>query len=580
MTDTNAVDQAKEAVYEILKILQVAQVICVDDRYADEIQIEEVIGAAYNIDYDTLQSLMLAYDVSIPEAQDVRSSWFRQTWDQFSQDQQKKLANVILATARLDDGEDVDDLGDASILNELIPEGHLVTLSRTEWLNRKSELLEESSRQRTLYLFDQDLSQDGGSTNEGIQIITSLLAERESKGLICGLLTHTATPENQLEEWNKLSNEHSIPRDRFVVVSKGWLSRDPLTFAHMLKYVALSPDFDRLKNITQEILKRASQSAKNEVGKISIYDLDHIVFKISANEGLWEPDMLFRLHALFHRKESRRLAHEENRLEHLANQLRSVSHIPTDSSNQAMPNAWDIQREELYETKEYLNRHHLPIELGDIFKKIGSDSTKFFILLAQPCDLMVRSDGCRYPDIQHVTLAEVVPLSEEAKLPYEEELHYFGEMPQDRYKVKFKMVHQVECSILDLCVLNSDGKANMQLDGISPIGLRPALKKRFERLKKDYSKKLERMNVLMPKDNDSQPVRSYKNQIKEIISEVLRGELFKGKVSEKQDSKSIAFNCQRIGRLSNARAFGLLMSYTSCISRPAYDPDFGPNTGR
>lgn len=60
--------------------------------------------------------------------------------------------------------------------------------------------------------------------------------------------------------------------------------------------------------------------------------------------------------------------------------------------------------------------------------------------------------------------------------------------------------------------------------------------------------------------------------IHEVKMSLILG-LFKGTLVDKDGRRSISYNCRRVGRLSNARAFGLLMAYTSCLGRPAYDRD-------
>ena len=58
-----------------------------------------------------------------------------------------------------------------------------------------------------------------------------------------------------------------------------------------------------------------------------------------------------------------------------------------------------LYQREVYEDAEYLSRLHTPIELGDLFRK--ENGSKRFVLVAQPCDLMVRNDGSgrRSPDL-------------------------------------------------------------------------------------------------------------------------------------------------------------------------------------
>ena len=51
--------------------------------------------------------------------------------------------------------------------------------------------------------------------------------------------------------------------------------------------------------------------------------------------------------------------------------------------------------------------------------------------------------------------------------------------------------------------------------------------------------------------------------------------LFKGDIAERNGTRVLTYDCQRIARVSRARAIGLLMSYTASLGRPEYDPDFG-----
>ena len=118
-------------------------------------------------------------------------------------------------------------------------------------------------------------------------------------------------------------------------------------------------------------------------------------------------------------------------LEEISAKLRLVSNVPPDSKTFPItPNAWEIQHKELYENPSYINKNHLPIELGDIFKK----GSKKYILLAQPCDLMIRSNGKREPELIRVPLIEINKDDEDVKQcdtfsrhKYIEELPYFSD---------------------------------------------------------------------------------------------------------------------------------------------------------
>ena len=454
----------------------------------------------------------------------------------------------MVVAARQHDGNETDDVADVSILSQLIPEAKLVSLSPSQWEAQKDQLLLDSKDQRTLFLFDRDFSNAGGDSEGGIKIIASLLARNDTESLICGLLTHTVTPETQPQQWDALSKTHGIPRDRFVVIPKLHLSKAPILFAQTLKFAALSPDFTELKRKTKEIIAAAATAAADRVEAVSIYDLDHIVFQVSADEGLWEPDMLFRLHAMFHRLESRRLAHDGRALEAIAAKLRTVSGIPTRCDLLPTPDsAWALQREELYELDDHINRNHLPLELGDIFERVGGDSVKKYILLGQPCDLMVRGDGKRHPELHRVPLAEVVPAD---KMPhYSEEMPYFDASPSKKWFVKLKTVHFVRGCLLDLCVFNQDGVARLAVDGNAPAGMRPAWTARHDILSRHWGRAVRKADMLAPVANESQAVTQVKQQVARDLGGLLfDDDLFKGSLAEAGGVRSVTYNCKRVGR--------------------------------
>lgn len=567
--------QARASVESILTALGVARVVYVDDANDESVSVEDVIAAALGLDATLLLTAFPELGDSIPDDQTVLTAKIREVWGRLDPAVQLERGQAVVVAARRHDGNETDDVADVSILSQLIPEAKLVSLSPSQWDAQKDQLLQDSKTQRTLFLFDRDFSNAGGDSEGGIKIIASLLARNDTESLICGLLTHTVTPETQPQQWDALSKTHGIPRDRFVVIPKLHLSKAPIIFAQTLKFAALSPDFTELKRKTKEIIAAAATAAADRVETVSIYDLDHIVFQVSADEGLWEPDMLFRLHAMFHRLESRRLAHDGGALEAIAAKLRTVSGIPTRCDLLPTPDsAWALQREELYERDDHINRNHLPLELGDIFERVGADSAKKYILLAQPCDLMVRGDGKRHPELHRVPIAEVVPA--ENTPHYSEEMPYFDASPSKKWFVKLKTVHFVRGCLLDLCVFNQDGVARLTVDGNAPAGMRPAWKARHDILARHWGRAIRKADMLAPVANESRAVTQVKQQIARDLGDLLfDDDLFKGSLAEAGGVRTVTYNCKRVGRMSRARAIGLLMSYTSTLARPAYDRAFG-----
>jgi hypothetical protein len=124
----------------------------------------------------------------------------------------------------------------------------------------------------------------------------------------------------------------------------------------------------------------------------------------------------------------------------------------------------------MFESGAHINRLHLPIEIGDVFAKTDGNAAKRFILLGQPCGLMVRPNGARQPQMNQVLLGEVQVVEKSSR--YDEIIPYFGDDPASKHCVRFKRIHSVPVIVLDLCVFNEDGVAH--LPKVCPDRLTPA----------------------------------------------------------------------------------------------------------
>lgn len=571
MAEVANIEKAKAAVSELLQNLGIEQVFCIDDVYAQEWSIEDVQAAQLGLDTQGLLDIMPEFGTVVPGDRDVRRLRFGELWSDMDAATQQERGKRILALAASGDSASPNDHRVASTLQDIVGTGRLVPLSPAAWEKQELDVVGKAAAHRMLVLFDQDLSDAGGSKTGGMALVKNLLAKDTSGNLLCGLLTHTATMANQHEQWEAQSQEHGMDRDRFVIVPKEWLDKDPVGFARMLKLVALSPDCKKLKAKIKVLLTSATAEAAKQVDGISVFNFDQVVFRTAYEEGMWEPDMLFRLHAIFHRTELLRLSHGDKELSQLLERPRKVSLIPTDSESTPARSSWRLQRQEMYDSGEYINGLHLPIEIGDIFQKADGKSTKSFILIGQPCDLMVRSNGERAPEIDDVVLAEVVP--SDRQKPYTELLPCFSEDLAAKHYVMFRRVHAVAPCVLDLCVLNADGKAVMDLSRPCPDQLTPAWKKRFE-IASQKAKSIigQYAKFGEGKSTDKGVLAALRQEaIKAFPPSVSNSRLFSATVELVANGGRMAFNCKRVGRLCRQRATALALQYAACISRPAFD---------
>jgi hypothetical protein len=316
-----------------------------------------------------------------------------------------------------------------------------------------------------------------------------------------------------------------------------------------------------------KVFLEAQRAAQEKIDKINIYDFEHIVFRSSYLEGIWEPETLLRIFELFHKITARESTRSNTLMHQLTTRIRSVSNIPLEMIETSKHNSWKIQRLELYEESDYLHNFHMPIDLGDIFEKTSSG--KKFILLVQPCDLMVRPEGRRKAfegvvaeiDNQLPTDRNGMPLHDSYY-----ELAYFDKNTGDSHYVDFRRTHTVSLWIFDLCVYQNDGLAKFKLGEICPNEVIPGWKKLYEKLFEDVGKKIGKYQQLQQ--------AQYKSEfLKLVIPKSSNENLFKGQID--MSERSLIYDCRRTGRLCQPRAAAMLTKFANYLARAAFEVDFG-----
>lgn len=564
--DASSTETAQQAITQLFKFMDIKRVVCVDDEYAFNVSIEEFIAVCSVLKPTVLQAIPELASFAFDEA-DIWPAQLRTKWEEFEEDMKIQLYRQILLLK--DNGET--DAKDAGILGNLLAGHELQELSPSQWNDMKGQLLQDVVNHKTLFLFDQNLIRDGGSETGGITLIQEILSSEEySDKVMCGLLSSTFEPDIEIERWHEYAKDYNIDRDKFVLISKRRLSEDPLGFARMVKLTVLNTHCRVMKEKVSAVLHAVNQQIQERVEEINIYDFEHIVFHSSNREGVWEPDTLFRIYGVYQRVAARKQAREDEELHALAGRIRSVSNISTKSNGIPPLNSWKIQRMEMYEGNEYLNSLHMPIELGDIFEQ---SSGKKYILLAQPCDLMVRSDGKRHHAVTEVTLASIVDELPKSKRSGEivghdahYELQYFDETLGVSRFVSFRKAQTVRLFVLDLCVYQDDGSAKLQLESECSSNVIPAWKLHHIELSKVVKKAITRYSDLAQKGVS-------KDILKLVIPCSSNENLFKGTIDPKQNA--ISYDFKRIGRLCQPYSGAMLTKYATYIARTAFEHDFG-----
>jgi hypothetical protein len=212
--------------------------------------------------------------------------------------------------------------------------------------------------------------------------------------------------------------------------------------------------------------------------------------------------------------------------------------------------------EEFYDEAVHVNSLHLPIELGDI---IECPSTRqLWVVVAQPCALMVRGEGKRAPELTHTTLAKVYKTENDGKPLFSEfELPYF-DRNGDTYAVNLGRVAYPRAVIVDACVLNEDGRSILHLQAAPAMRLLPHWRKRQAELKKIGVALFKRVGrVKAGALTDDAIIGHYS------------GDPFKPTRVD-AGAQAIEWDCCRIGRVGEPYARALLVRFNQYQARDAF----------
>ena len=561
---------AQNAVRTLFDVMKINQVIVVDDVLSTSSAISDVVAQCIACvnggNLSALQGLSVLSQIDFEiDDQEVLTQLIRAAVQDLDVPTRQSIA-IALADAK--DGQPDLESESRSQLDRILSTSSVRYISLSEWNNEKTSILASPLASGTLFLFDQDMSQAEGTDVEGMRIIAGLLSEHPDLSLCCALFTHTVPPGHEYEAIDSLSKTHGIEdhKDRLVVISKGHLQTDPMAFAFRLKRVAVVPKCGQLKREVLTVVQEAIGRAQKEVEALNVYDFEQIVFQSSFLEGIWEPDTLIRLFNLFHRREARSLAMKNLNIQDAADAIRRVIDIPFKPADAPKSSSAAIRRLELFEDGDYVNSHHLPIELGDVFQ-LGSSRKKIYVLVGQPCDLMVRRNGKRC-GCKEALLAQVSASKSDMHGMWFE-LPFFDSENLAANWVKFRETITVPLRVLDLTVFNDSGESKIRFDQTVPTGLASSWKQRFNVLSLELQPVYDRYEAL-----SGGLAGSKKNEAIDCIQQAITGVNGPIKGIVDLSNNEVKFNLRRISRLKEPLASAMLRGFSAYISRDAFEHDF------
>lgn len=482
-----------------------------------------------------------------------------------------QLKDILTSLGALAD--DTDDLHDGqfSKFEELLKtdQVELIKLSFGKWQESKAELV--SSRE-TLYLIDYENKREGNGIT-GDVILEHLAGLASSPFSI--VFTHICEPENEQEQATdfhaQLNTQSDKPYRQFSVMSKKRLRKleqlDDLdnVFAPPLKRLAIGHTYRQVATTCLDGYQKGMSEALDKLDSMPVGDMYRAIFEKTWEEGANEIDVVCRILNVAQRKAMfdeivAVTKNVENNFFPALTALRNVSEIDIASEASAIdPYIAALHEAEVFDS-DIINKMHLSLSCGDIFQKSieGQFTGPKYILLAPPCDLMIRSNSAN----RNVLEGIFVPLkisNIEAIAGTEEEIdtdkHKKYNITKLNGNILFADFHQpftVNLSVLDYAVWNSTGEVKFNRNN-PPRESRMFLEGWLKRLR-----------ALIQKCQNGFP-SGYR-----ALSFVGGPEDFRLK-DEDPPNGEVIFPLKRINRLRSPYAEAVLNGYLASLGRPAFD---------
>ncbi|MDE0450934.1 MAG: hypothetical protein OXI90_04095 [Gammaproteobacteria bacterium] len=576
-------DRVRSDAATLLESVDVSRVVVVDDEYADGV--ERLIGICSVAKNSEAAELPNLARIEFGAPYQIWSAHVRSAWEVMDREAQREL---LSAAFRLEQGSggssddpellETEHAGDdlaadslQQVLGSIGESCEFVTLSLSAWEDKGATILADNKAPKTLFFFDRRYGDERAGTDEkGIELIRQAQA---GGARYCGLITHTVPVDGEYEAWRSMAGEHGLERNGFVVVSKSRLNSEPpdyYGFLAMMRVTALAARYAEVRTMAWNIFEQSLDEAKSAMEDLSVVDFDRIVFASSRREGVWEADTLFRVFGILMRRAAARQLHADEAVSRAVAKARRVSAMPDEVAGALGKQgqsaaALRMQRYEIYDACDELNARHAPLGLGDIFRVEAEGSD--YILLAQPCDLVVRSRGLRNREKNRlgrtVAVVEIAPGDPKGGAVWGE-LPFYEDETADSAYANYGSTHQVLLAVLDLCVLQASGRAAIDVETECPDLLIEGWKKRARKLRNHFRKALKLNRHLAEVEVGSEAASLALPE----ASSTLR-------IGKAESGDGVSYGIRRVMRLRQPWSGALLTEFAQYQARAAFEHDFG-----
>lgn len=469
-------------------------------------------------------------------------------------------------------------------LQDLLPDETTVhLLTPHAWHERRAALTAECTEERrTLFLFDQELEVDeaGLGFHKGSDIIRDM-AEKERTGFgtrwFCGMLTHTVDRGEEVASWRRLEKSEKLDLRFFMPIAKATLDDAPAFYGAVYRTL-INTYSQTMKSLAADAFEKALEDALERFSDLDPIDFEHMIVKSSETEGVSELETLIRVYGIIQKDQVKVQILQQARVSEFsaaARTVKDIADIGRELSASSQERLHKLRWEELYENEELVNGYNDPLRNGDLFEIGEGADLKLWVLIAQPCDLMVRSNGerVREDNFKVAVLAPLRtrPLGAEAAIKngLAFSLDHYDHNGAQSAVVLLADATPANLHVLDLAVLNKDGGCQISAQADPALNLpSKSWEKRDGKLRTHFAKVSKQIE-------DAR--KAHKDPVADLlaIAVIPRASPKKGFAKYgAYDKGTYSYAIRRRGRIRDPLATSLLNAYSRFLARDAYEHDY------
>jgi hypothetical protein len=572
-------DDARGKLAQLFAHLKIAKIVFVDDKaelQTDAGAVIKVLAAKPQASDELAQFFA---GVLLNLANDALQEQLAARLAELDADKLAELRAVL--SAQSEDASEREALGR---LQDLLPDettAHLLTPQA--WHERRAALIAECTEERrTLFLFDQELEvEDAGlGFHKGSDIIRDI-AEKERAGFgtrwFCGMLTHTVDKGEEVASWRRLEKSEKLDLRFFMPIAKAALDDAPAFYGAVYRTL-INAYSQTMKNLAADAFEKALEDALERFSDLDPIDFEHMIVKSSEAEGVSELETLIRVYGIIQKDQVKaKILQQANVSEFstAARIVKNIADIGRELSATSQERLHKLRWEELYESDELVNGYNDPLRNGDLFEIGEGADLKLWVLIAQPCDLMVRSNGERVRE-DNFKVAVLAPLRTRAlgvdaamKDGLMFSLAHYDHKGAQSAVVLFAEATPANLHVLDLVVLNKDGGCQLSAQADPGLSLpSKSWEKRDGKLRAHFAKVSKQIE-------DAR--KSHQDAIAELLAAAIIPRASPKKGFAKYgayDRGAYSYPIRRRGRIRDPLATSLLNAYSRFLARDAFEHDY------